>query len=272
VTTVISRFLVCAALLFVGVIMSPRSARGDACITDAEWINTNRPVQTTSAGVVPESSLQIENGMIWSVGQGSNTLDAPETFLRFGIYHCLELEFYTPNYFYSVNGPSGSGFADSAIASEYQFGTLPDRYQLAVVSGLGMPTGSKELASHGWNPYFQLPWQVSINEAWSAAGMLSFTWYTGNSSQNPTIEPTVVLQRSFCGPNGTAAIEYAGMYTHQQPSQILDGYFEWRPTMHQQIDFEGGFGLNRNSPDHFLGFGYSFRLDHIFNRLMRHLN
>jgi hypothetical protein len=115
----------------------------------------------------------------------------------------------------------------------------------------------------------QFPWQISITDAWSVAGMISFTWYTSDSSQDPTIEPTAVLQRSFAGAHATAAIEYAAMYTHQQPSQILDGYMEWRPTMHQQVDFEGGFGLNRNSPDHFLGFGYSLRLDNIIDRLMR---
>ncbi|MGD0290478.1 MAG: carbohydrate porin [Candidatus Binataceae bacterium] len=38
----------------------------------------------------------------------------------------------------------------------------------------------------------------------------------------------------------------------------------WRVTRLQQLDFDVGFGLNRSSPDHFFGIGYSFRLDGPF--------
>jgi hypothetical protein len=63
-------------------------------------------------------SLQIENGTIWNVGQGSNVIDGPETFVRLGVYHCFELQFVAPNYFHTVKGSAPSGFSDSAISSE----------------------------------------------------------------------------------------------------------------------------------------------------------
>jgi hypothetical protein len=258
----------CAALALSWIVGARSSAGADGCLENSEWINTNRPIQTTSAAVVPNGSLQIENGTIWNVGQGSNTIDGSETLVRLGVAHCLEVQFAAPNYFYTLKGPGASGFSDSVLATEYQLGALPDRYQLSLLAGVGFPTGDKNIDGSGWNPYFQTPWQISLTEQWALSGMFSFVWYTSHSSQNPTFEPTIALQRNFGGKHGTATIEYAGMYDHQQPRQILDGYIQWRLNKYNQIDLESGFGLNRSSPDHFVGVGYSFRLDEIFQRVV----
>jgi hypothetical protein len=240
---------------------TPARAFADGCIENSEWINTNRPIQTTSATVVPKDSLQVANGTIWSSRAGSSTLDGPETLIRLGLYHCLEIQFAAPDYVYKTNQPSASGFSDSVMALEYQLGALPDRYQLSSVIGLGIPIGNKGVDGHGWNPYFQFPWQIAITEQWSASGIFSLTWFTSHSSQNPTFEPTIALQRALFGKYATANIEYAGIYDHQQPVQLIDGYLRWRPDKYQQFDIEGGVGLNHSSPDHFLGLGYSFRID-----------
>jgi hypothetical protein len=254
-----------AGIIFFMVLIAstPSLTFADGCIENSEWINTNRPIQTTSANVVPENSLQIENGTIWSTGQGSHTIDGPETLVRLGVYHCLEVQFAAPNYVSTTSQASASGFSDSVLAFEYQLGGLPERYQLSTVAGLGMPTGGKGVDGHGWNPYFQFPWEVAITEQWSASGMFSATWFTGHSNQKPTFEPTVALQRTLFGKYATANIEYAGIYDHQQPTQIIDGYLQWRLGKYQQIDLEGGFGLNRSSPEHFVGGGYSFRFDNL---------
>jgi hypothetical protein len=45
---------------------------------------------------------------------------------------------------------------------------------------------------------------------------------------------------------------------------VLDTGWQWRFTNTQQLDFQAGFGLNSSSPDHFVGIGYSFRLDGLF--------
>jgi hypothetical protein len=99
--------------------------------------------------VVPEGSFQMENSINWSVGQGSNVLDGSETSLRFGIRHCMELLLDAPNYVYSLNGPSASGFAEPVLSLKYQLGALPDRYQLPVTAGLGVPIGAKKVSNHG---------------------------------------------------------------------------------------------------------------------------
>ena len=251
----ILRRLVCARLLFLWITIGQASALADGCPQNGDWINTDRPTQTNSSSVVPEGSVQAESGVNWSVGQGSTVLDGPEMRLRLGVARCLEVLFDVPNYSYSLNGPAGSGFSDSVLSIKYQVAAVPDPFQLSTTAGLGFPTGGKEVAGHGWNPYFQLPWQAALTQQWSVNGMFSLTWYTSHSSQNPTFEPTIGLQRGFEGEKGTVMVEYAGIYDHRQPSQILDGGGQWRPTMGQQVDFQAGFGLNRSSPEYFFGLG-----------------
>jgi Putative MetA-pathway of phenol degradation len=256
-----------AAFLLLWTLAFRAPALADDCVGDSDWINTDRPDQTNSSAVVPLGSLQIENGINWNVGQGSNVLDGSETSMRLGIFHCTEFEFDPPNYFYSINGTSASGFSDSAIAFKYQLDMIPDPFQLATSAGLGLPSGSKKISGYGWDPYLQLPWQVSLTQQWSVNGMLSLTWYTQQPSQNPTFEPTVVIQRGFAGKRGTATVEYASIFDHRQPIQILDLGGQWRPSFCSQVDFQTGMGLNRRSPDYFFGLGYSFRLDEILQTL-----
>jgi hypothetical protein len=262
-----NRLLSVLALLLLSIIPASSRALADGCMGNDQWINTSRPIQTTATAVIPEGSLQVENGANWNVGQRSNTLDGPETFIRYGLFHCTDLQLVMPDYFATVKGPAPSGFSDSALSFEYQFGALPDRYQLSIVAALDVPSGDKNIEGYGWDPYLQFPWQVALTDQWTTSGMFSFTWYTNHPNDGPTFEPTYSLERSFGGPHGTAAIEYAGIYDHQQPTQLLDGYLQWRFNKYQQVDVESGFGLNRSSPDHFFGFGYSFRFDNLLNRL-----
>jgi len=93
--------------------------------------------------------------------------------------------------------------------------------------------------------------------------MFTLTWYTSDSIRNPTFEPTFSLEREF-GASADLFVEYVGDYSHQRPSQLLDGGGSWRFTKTQQVDFHVGFGLNSSTVDHYFGIGYSLRLDGLF--------
>jgi hypothetical protein len=45
---------------------------------------------------------------------------------------------------------------------------------------------------------------------------------------------------------------------------MFDGGAAWRLSKTQQLDFQVGFGLSTSSVNHYLGIGYSFRLDGLF--------
>jgi hypothetical protein len=65
--------------------------------TDPEIV-TDRSDITESAIVVPQGSLQFENGLTWTNGRGQKTLDLTETLVRLGISDRSELRIVVPNY------------------------------------------------------------------------------------------------------------------------------------------------------------------------------
>jgi len=235
----------------------------DGCPTSSSEISTDRPDVTNSSRVVPYGSLQVENGVDWTVRQGSDVVSGSETRVRLGVARCTEVLADVPTYFYSLNGRASSGFSDLVVSIKREL-PVPFGFHLSATGGLGFPTGSNKTSSHGYDPYIQFPWSRRLNDDWSLHGMFTVTWFTSQHAINPTFEPTLSLEREF-GPTRDLFVEYVGDYPeHARPSQVLDGGGSWRVTRLQQIDFHAGFGLNSSSPDHFFGIGYSFRLDELF--------
>ena len=131
---------------------------------------------------------------------------------------------------------------------------------------MGFPSGFSAISGPGYQPYIQFPWSYAIAGEWTTNGMFTLTWYTSDSIRNPTFEPTFSLEREF-GASADLFVEYVGDYSHQRPSQLLDGGGSWRFTKTQQVDFHVGFGLNTATVDHYFGLGYSIRLDHLWGAI-----
>jgi Putative MetA-pathway of phenol degradation len=236
---------------------------GDVCPDSTSEISTDRPDVTNSSRVVPYGSLQIENGVDWTVRQRSDVISGSTTRLRLGIAQCTELLTDVPTYFYSLNGRASSGFSDFVVSVKREL-PVPLGFELSATGGLGFPTGASKISSHGYDPYVQVPWSRRFTDDWSLHGMFTVTWFTHQRKIDPTFEPTLSLEREL-GPTRDLFIEYVADYpNHARPSQILDGGGSWRVTRVEQLDFHVGFGLNSSSLDHFFGIGYSFRLDGLF--------
>ena len=255
------QLLICCALLpvFTSCI---HTARADDCPTSADEIATDRPDVTNSSLVVPLHSVQAENGADWAVRHASNSLEASNTRLRAGIAHCTEFLIDIPSYFGSLNGSQQSGFSNIVISLKRQL-PVPFGIDLSATAGMGFPLGSGNISGPGYQPYIQFPWSHSVADDWAVTGMFTMAWYPSDPVRNPTFEPTLSLEKDF-GPAADLFVEYVGDYSHQRPSQLLDGGGSWRFTKTQQLDFHVGFGLNSNTVDHYFGIGYSIRLDHVW--------
>ncbi len=257
------RFLLYLSLLLV-ILMGTvvRSAARD-CPTSADDIDIARSDVTNSPLTVPRGGFQVESGVTWTTEHGSHTLDATETLLRLGFANCSELAISVPTYFLAVNGPAVSGFNDVVLSFKRQ---LPAVYEfdLAAFAGLEFPSGNHDLSNRGYDPYLQGAWSRDLSGGWGLAGMFTIFWFTSQPSGNPTFEPTFEVTRNLF-PSVDSFVEYVGDYpAHSRPTQVLDTGATWRIAHRQQLDVEFGFGLNSSSPDHFIGLGYSFRLDGLF--------
>jgi hypothetical protein len=237
------------------------AAFADGCPDTSQDIVTDRPSVTNSSVVVPTGSLQLENGINWTAHPGQGALDGPNTRLRLGIVDCTEMLVDLPDYTGGIDGHEPVGFSDIAPAIKHQFGGLPQGTNLSATAGLTLPTGARVISGSGYNPYLQFPWTQDLGEGWTAGGMISTTWLTSQPVSETVFQPSFLIDRQV-GAHADVFAEYIGDYqTRGLPAQLLNFGWSYRLTQTQQIDFHAGIGLNRNSPDYFVGIGYSLRLD-----------
>lgn len=246
------RSILIAALILIGPV---HAAGGD---DPSSPINTDRPAVTDSSIVVPPGSLQAENGFTDTLSDGLRTLDGPETLLRFGAASKTELRLTVPDYF----GEPGtiSGFGDLTVGMKQQFGPTPGGFDVSLIVSLSLPSGSRAFSSYGYDPSVQLPWSRALASNWTVAGMLSVYWPTQQGYRNVTGESTFLIDRQLTK-TWDAFVEYAGDFPEQgRPRHLAHFGTAYKPTPHQQLDLHVGVGLSSAAVDHFIGVGYSFRL------------
>jgi hypothetical protein len=240
------------------------ASAAEYCPDSQSEIQTDRPDVTNSSFVVPNRSLQAENGINLTAHQASRSIDGTNTRIRLGVAHCIELLADLPDYFYSVHGGGAAGFSDLAPAVKAQLGPLPGGVVLSATAGLGFPTGAGRISGHAYNPYVQFPWSREIGGGWSLGGMFTQFWFPGQPKSNAISEATFVVEREI-GAHADLFIEYVSDYpNHSGPSQVINSGGAYRFTATQQIDFHAGFGLTNRSPTYFFGLGYSIRFDSLF--------
>jgi hypothetical protein len=223
----------------------------------ASPIATDRPAVTDSSVVVPQGSLQFENGFEDAVDNGLRTFDGPETLMRFGVAPKTELRLTAPDYF----DQSGtiSGFGDLSIGVKQQLGPTPGGFDVSLILSLSLPTGSPAFSSHGYDPSVQAPWSRALSPNWTVAGMFSVYFPTEAARRNVTGETTFLFDRQLTKP-WDAFIEYAGDFPERGgPRHLLHFGTAFKPTPRQQFDVHVGVGLSSAAVDHFIGVGYSFR-------------
>jgi hypothetical protein len=226
---------------------------------------TDRPDVTESSIVVPKGSLQFENGATWTSDRRTQSFDASETLIRYGIFSRTEFRIVVPNYLGGVSGTdSAIGFGDMALGLKQQLGPLPGGFELSVIAAVSLPTGAAEVSSHGFDPFIKFPWSRDLKAGWSIGGMQSLFWNTDGARRNGLWEPTFYLEKEITK-QWDAFVEYAGDYPQRGgPREIAHFGTAYRITPRQQVDFHFGFGLSREAPSRFFAVGYSFRIDKIF--------
>ena len=94
--------------------------------------------------------------------------------------------------------------------------------------------------------------------------MLSVYWPTEQGRRNVTGETTFLIDRQLTK-TWDAFVEYAGdLPQHGGPRHLVHFGTAYKPTPHQQVDLHVGLGLSSAAVDHFIGVGYSFRLQAVW--------
>jgi hypothetical protein len=213
-------------------------------------ISTDRPAVTDSSAVVPAGMFVMENGFLDSAG----TRDFPESLLRYGVTSSTEVRLTAPDYF---NGLV-SGFGDLQLGVKQQLTNGIAGFQVAAVVSLSLPTGAKDISSHGYDPSFQVPWSRKLSDNWTAAGMLSVYVPTVDSKHQALGESTFLFDRQLTKACD-AFVEYVGDFPQAGgPRHLLHFGTAYKIGDQQQLDLHVGVGLSAAAVDHFIGIGYSF--------------
>lgn len=251
-----------ASVMLAQILTAAEVLAEDRCTDTSVGIEVDRPDVTNSSVVVPEGSLQIENGVNLTQQGDAWLVDGPNTRVRFGLGGCNELLVDLPNYTYSLNPGSPSGFSDISPALKHQIGPLPGDIDLAATVGIAVPTGNPAVSGSGYQLYLQFPWSHELGGGWGISGMLTAFWYPDDPVHHGLLQPTFVIERLVI-PQADLFVEYVGGYpTHGGPSQLVNSGGAYRFTRLQQIDFHLAFGLNERAPRYVFGIGYSIRWDH----------
>jgi hypothetical protein len=240
-------------------------AMADSCPSIKDEITTDRPDVTNSSVVIPQGSLQIENGVNFSVQDGDRFVDGTNTRLRAGIANCLEFLMDMPTYFANVRSPQNSGFSDIAPALKWQISPEPEKIDLSAVIGVALPTGSASIAGPGAQPYVQFPWSWELRSGWGLSGMLTEFLRPSDATSKRITETTFVIEKEVTE-RASLFVEYVGDYPESGgPAQLLNSGGLYRLSPNQQLDFHVALGLNHNAPSYIVGVGYSVRFDELFS-------
>ena len=234
-----------------------------ACPTPDQPISTDRPSVMNASGVVPDGSLQFENGITYTGMHGGTAIwDAPQTRLRFGLSECTEFLLDLPDANVIAHGHGAWGFTDRAPGIKLQFLATSSGFTLSASVGVALPTGARAITGTGATPYLQVPWTQDLGSGWSLGGMMSLQWLTQGPSQGATVaQPSVLVDRQISD-DADAFVEYIAVTEIRvQPRHLLNLGASWRFSPKQQIDVHAGAGLNNASPAVFVGIGYSWRWD-----------
>jgi hypothetical protein len=250
-------------LLTLLVYHSTFTAKADSCPGIGDEIATDRPDVTNSSVVVPAGSLQIENGVNFSMRAGDRFVDGTNTRLRAGIANCLEFLIDMPTYFANVRSSEKSGFSDVAPALKWQISPIPGKVDISAVFGMALPTGSADIAGRGPQPYLQFPWSWELRSGWGLSGMFTEFLRPSDPTGKRITEATFVIEKKVTE-RASLFVEYVGDYPQNgSPSQLLNSGGVYRLSPNQQLDFHVALGLNHNAPGYIVGVGYSVRFDEL---------
>ncbi|MBR0687657.1 transporter [Bradyrhizobium manausense] len=257
----------CVSLLTVA--LCSGMVQAGECPSPQSEIATDRPDVTNSSLVVPDGSIQIENGVNTSGQSRAKGFDSSNTRLRFGVAPCLEVLVDVPSYVGRLTGAIDTGFTNVSPGVKWQVSGLPEPANLSVVFGASLPTGTPAITGPGFQPYLQLPWSYELGGGWGISGMFTSFFRPSDPTSHQTSEATFVIERKV-----SEKLALFAEYVSDTPSRgastallnVGGGYLLNRT---EQIDFHLAFGLNRNSPDYIIGVGYSYRWDNVLGTATR---
>jgi len=267
-------------------------AKGGSWIWPRHAVDTNlvpdRPGFSDCTGIVAQGHVQIEGGYTitydredrspWAGrGPGRRIQDHtfPEFSLRTGFTDDLELRVkWAGGYSITETLTTGTTRAGRRVGQEttdhgardlslgFKYLLIDsDRFDLAVIPQMTVPSGSASKTSGDVDPSLELAWSYALTPKWSVYGIVvggAVSDLDGHFGQAAASLATFYQWTDRVG----LFAEYFGIYPNSPDSDCahnVDGGFTVLIDKNMQLDFRVGMGLNEEAPDVFAGAGFAIR-------------
>lgn len=233
-----------------------------------DTISTDRPGIMISPVVVPEGRLQVEAGLLnltLTRGNGSDTeLWNTPVLLRYGLAPKVELRLFgTPwNRLHDdVGGADAEGPGDVEIGAKIALGDGGSGPKTAVIFGARLPVGEDEFTSHrpGYDVNFAATWDLG-DDAF-LCGLAGVTRTPVGDENATTGTLGLLVGRSFTSRlGGYVETGWFPDIDDAVDTAVVGTGVTFLVDADLQLDAFGDFGLNSDTPDAAIGFGFSWRL------------
>lgn len=229
-------------------------------------IITDRPDQTESARIVNFGRLQIESGLIMEwLGGGPDSerhLGVPQTLFRMGVSNYIELRgsISADGIFnrYGDGWKSKYGIGDAEIGAKIQlFKKEGSLTEVAFISHILMPSGSKGISSGEWGTINKLAVSHELTNSLNIGYNIGYDWFSKSGGEFIYSAALGVVLSERLG----AYAEIYGSVTNTKVLQInANSGLTYLVKENIQLDISAGSGLNNKMVYISAGISYNIPL------------
>lgn len=228
---------------------------------NTESIQADRPDQTETPAIVPKGMFQVETGFTFQKNDAiSKSFSLPTTLWKYGVNENFELRLITEFLSEEISNEKISGLSPIYVGFKVKFaeekGIIP---KTSFIAHIGLPnTASTRYKTDYFAPEFRFSMQHTLSEKFSLSYNLGSEW--DGFSAEPTFLYTLTTGYAITSKIGSYIEVYGFAPQNDKANHNLDGGITYLINNNFMVDLSSSFGITDNAPDHYIAFGFSFRI------------
>jgi hypothetical protein len=230
-----------------------------ASAQDVDTVNPDRPSFSTSTHTVPKGEVQLEGGFTRARSGSAVGYDIGQILVRAGVSRRVELRAGIPSY-EIVEFPAGrvTG-ADDVLVETKVLLVSRKRVALGALASATLPTGSRDVVEHTFQPGGTLITDITVSNAVSVTCNASYSRATTSGLRYNSVSGVSTVNLSLSSNTSVFTEFFAFNQFHDRPQKYIGAGAALRVGKHTSIDASGGFGIHNgfDGPDRYFGAGIS---------------
>jgi len=226
-----------------------------------EPIQTDRPDQTETPAIVPKGMFQVETGFTFQKNDAiSKSFILPSTLWKYGVNENFELRLITEFLSEEINNEKFNGLSPIYLGFKVKLaeekGIIP---KTSFIAHIGLPNAaSTRYKTDYFAPEFRFTMQHTLSEKFSLSYNLGAEW--DGFSAEPTFLYTLTTGYAITPKIGSYIELFGFAPQNNKANHNLDGGITYLINNNFMVDLSSSIGITDNAPDHYIAFGFSFRI------------